>query len=224
MNNLIIFGDSFSTHYSTDDSVLLEESWPILLSKELKFNLINNSLVGASNGEILNSFFNKYESINDGDIVILEIGFFNRLLDSFKNTTFTLGFGGGRFSELETKFYESKIFELDEYIMQDFVKFKFICEYLQQKNIQFYIWCVTDYKYDTARPKSIYFFENELYDKFKDNFILFNDKLSLMDEVIEKNPKFWVNNSDKHFNKLGHEYFFLYLYDIIKGIQRKKLI
>jgi hypothetical protein len=45
-----------------------------------------------------------------------------------------------------------------------------------------------------------------------------------MDEVIEKNPKFWVNNSDKHFNKLGHEYFFLYLYDIIKGIQRKKLI
>ena len=63
MNNLIIFGDSFSTHFTNDDSVKIEESWPVLLSEKLGLKLINHALIGACNGEIINKFFKEYECI-----------------------------------------------------------------------------------------------------------------------------------------------------------------
>jgi hypothetical protein len=215
-NNLIIFGDSMSTNYSTDDSVLIDDSWPVLLSNKLKFNLINHSLIGASNGEIINKFFKEYDCIKSNDIVIFEIGFFNRVLDVFKNTTVALGYDT-RFSKIEMDFFKYKALNLDEYIAQDFIKIEFICEYLKTKNIQFYIWCIDNYNKDKTNQFSIFQFEQHLYNKFKNNFIKYNDEFSIMESLIEKNPSFWVNNSDKHFNKMGHEYFFLYLYHILNG-------
>ena len=112
-NNLIIFGDSFSTHFTTNNSVVLEESWPVLLSKKLNLNLINNALPGASNGEITNEIFKKYDDIKDDDIVILEIGFFNRILEQFSGTTFMLGYNDDRFDELDFKFYTRKVLNMD---------------------------------------------------------------------------------------------------------------
>jgi len=224
MNNLVVFGDSFSTHYSTDNSVLLEESWPILLSKELNLNLINHSLPGACNGEITNEVFKRYSDINDGDIVIVEIGFFNRILEQFTGTTFMLGYDDARFDDLDFKFYSRKSLNLDLYIKQDLVKFEFICEYLKKRNIKFLIWFIDGELNPKDNPQSYNQLRYSLHNNFSEYFIQFNGKFSLMDEIIEKNPNFWVNKSDKHFNKIGHEYFFLYLYDIIIGNERKKLI
>ena len=48
----------------------------------------------------------------------------------------------------------------------------------------------------------------------------YNDEFSIFDEFVEKNPKYWSSISDKHFNKLGHKYLSLYLYDIILGIKK----
>ncbi len=223
MNNLIVFGDSFSTHYTTNDSVNIEDSWPKLLSKKLGLELINHSLIGGCNGEILNKFFKEYECIKKDDIIILEIGFFNRLLDQFKNTTIHLEFDE-RFDELDFQFFSRKVLNMDEYIRQDIIKYAFICEYLKQRGNKFYLWCLDRELSFKDEPTAYNEFNSSIVNKFYENLIKFKNKYSLMDVVIEKNPKFWVNNSDKHFNKLGHEYFFLYLYGVITGTQIKELI
>ena len=41
MNNLYIFGDSFSTNFTSTNEVEINDSWPILLSEKLNLNLIN---------------------------------------------------------------------------------------------------------------------------------------------------------------------------------------
>jgi len=214
MNNLIIFGDSMSTNYSTNDSVLIEEAWPNLLANSLNLNLINHSLIGASTGEIINKFFNEYECIQSNDVVILQIGFFNRVLDNFKNTTVALGYDT-RFSKLEMDFFEYKSLELDEYIAQDFIKFEFICEYLSNRNIEFSVWCIDNMINSNEYPIAYDRFFKHFYNKFSANFIKYADEFSIMASLIEKNPKFWINKDDKHFNKTGHLFFFQYLYDII---------
>lgn len=215
MNNLHIFGDSFSTHFTTNDSVELNDCWPVLLSSKLKLNLINHSLIGCSNGEILNRFFKDYESIEDGDTVIIEIGFYNRILDHFKNTTISLAYDT-RFIPIEKQFFEFKTLDMDEYIRQDLIKFEFIAHYLKMRNVKFYIWCLDS---EIKRNEKFAFtqFNDSLAKKYRDNFVTFNTRYSLMDEIIEQSPSFWVNKSDKHLNKIGHEFFFRYLYDVMMG-------
>ncbi len=214
MNNLIVFGDSFSTHFTTNDSVKIEDSWPQLLSKKLGMGLINHSLVGACNGEIINKFFKEYECIQSDDIVILEIGFYNRLLDHFKNTTIHLEYDE-RFDELDFQFFSRKVLDMDEYIRQDIIKYSFICEYLKQRNIKFYIWSLdTELSYKTE-PNAFAEFQQSLVLKFDENLIKFRKNYSLMANIIEKTPEYWVNNYDKHLNKTGHLFFFQYLYDVI---------
>jgi hypothetical protein len=223
MNNLIIFGDSFSTHFTTNDSVKIEDSWPELLSKKLGLNLINHALIGSSNGEITNKFFKEYECIQTDDVVILEIGFFDRLLDQFKNTTIDLEYDK-RFEELDFEYFSRKILDMDEYIRQDIIKYTFICEYLKQRGNKFFIWCLD--KDLPSKKKSFAYsqFNESLVSKFTNNFIRFNNKYSLMHEIIEKTPAYWVKDSDKHFNKIGHLFFFQYLYDIITSTEVKKEI
>lgn len=224
MNNLIVFGDSFSTHFTTNDSVKIEDGWPHLLSNKLEMNLINHALVGGCNGEIINKFFKEYDCIKNGDIIILEIGFFNRILDHFKNTTINLQYDT-RFDELDFEYFSRKILDMDEYIRQDIIKYGFICEYLKQKGNKFYIWCLDRELNPQNEMYAHAQFHKSLILKFDKNLIRFNNKFSLMDEIIEKTPEYWVNNSDKHFNKTGHQFFFQYLYDVIVSKkENKKLI
>ena len=215
MKNLIIFGDSFSTNFTHKNEVDISDSWPNLLANELQFNLLNYAMIGACNGEIINRFFNEYENIKKGDIVIFEIGFYNRVLDPFKNTTVAIGYDK-RFSKIEMDFFEYKALNLDEYIKQDLIKLQFIFHYLKSIGVEFYIWCI-DKNLDIKKEKNAYeeFFYN-LKHKFFDNILLYNNQFSFFEEFVNKNPKYWSSNSDKHFNKLGHNDFFLYLYPYIQ--------
>jgi hypothetical protein len=215
MKNLIIFGDSFSTNFTHKNEVDISDSWPNLLANELQFNLLNYAIIGACNGEIINKFFEKYQNIKKDDIVIFEIGFYNRVLDPFQNTTVAIGYDK-RFSKIEMDFFEYKALNLDEYIKQDLIKLQFIFHYLKSIGVEFYIWCI-DKNLDIKKEKNAYeeFFYN-LKDKFFDNIVLYNNQFSFFEEFVNKNPKYWSSNSDKHFNKLGHNDFFLYLYPYIQ--------
>lgn len=216
MNTLHIFGDSFSTHFTTDGSVKIEESWPQLLSNKLGLELNNHSLIGCCNGEIINRFFKDYDDIKDGDVVIVGIGFYHRILDHFKNTTIHLG-DDSRFNEIENKFFEFKSLDMDEYIRQDLIKFEFITHYLLNRDVKFYIWTL-DGQINPDTEKYAYSqFIQSFRDKYPKAMITFNGRYSLMDEIIENNSSFWVTKSDKHLNKIGHEFFFQYLYDVIIG-------
>lgn len=213
--NLIIFGDSFSTNFTSTNEVNIQESWPVLLSKKLNYNLINHAIIGASNGEIINKFFEKYKDINSNDLVILEIGFYNRILDQFKNTTVAIDYDT-RFSKIEMDFFKYKSLDLDEYITQDLIKFAFICDYLKKIGVNFLIWCI-DRDLDKVKESRGYaHFFYHLRDSMFDNFILFNDKFSCMDEFINPNEKYWCHEGDKHFNKIAHSDFFQYLYEYIQ--------
>jgi hypothetical protein len=52
--------------------------------------------------------------------------------------------------------------------------------------------------------------------KFSNNIIKYNEKFSFFEELVNKNPKYWSADSDKHLNKLGHNDFFLYLYQYMQ--------
>ena len=214
-NNLIIFGDSFSTNFTHKNEVNESESWPSLLAEKLDMNLLNYAMIGACNGEIINRFFNEYKNIKKDDIVIFEIGFYNRVLDPFQNTTVSIGYDT-RFSKLEMDFFEYKALNLDEYIKQDLVKMEFIFHYLESIGVKFYIWCI-DRNLDIEKEKVAYqHFYYIIRDRFYENIIKYNDEFSIFDEFVEKNPKYWSSISDKHFNNLGHNDFFLYLYQYIQ--------
>ena len=215
MNNLYIFGDSFSTNFTSTNEVEINDSWPVLLSEKLNLNLINHAIIGASNGEIINKFFEKYEDIKKDDIVIFEIGFYNRVLDPFQNTTVAIGYDD-RFIKVEMDFFEYKSLDMDEYIKQDLVKMEFIFNYLKTIGVKFYIWCI-DRDLDPIKEKyGFSHFQFVVRHKFSDNIIQYNNQFSFFDNFIKKNPQYWCSDGDKHFNKLGHLEFFQYLYPYIQ--------
>ena len=80
MNNLYVFGDSFSTNFSTTNEILIEESWPVLLSEKLGYELKSFASAGISNHGILNSIYNN-SNFDKDDIVIIGITFYDRLYD-----------------------------------------------------------------------------------------------------------------------------------------------
>lgn len=215
MKNLIIFGGSFSTHFSTNNSVNLNESWPILLSEKLNLNLKNYALCGACNSEVINTFFINYKEIDQNDIVLIDIGYFERIYDQFNNTTINFDDDLHHIDEIDINFYKRKILNCDKYIFNDLLKYDFICEYLTQRKIQFYIWCI-DGNLNSVKDYRSYNQLNNIYQKYINNFILFNNKFSMMDELVQKNPDFWVKDSDKHFNKNGHTYFYNLLLNKLK--------
>ena len=84
MNSLYIFGDSFSTNFSTINEIELQDSWPILLSNKLGYELKSHASAGISNYGILNTIYNN-SNFDKDDIVIIGITFYDRLYDFWKN-------------------------------------------------------------------------------------------------------------------------------------------
>lgn len=215
-NKLFVFGDSMSTNFTTTNEVSFEESWPYLLSKKLNLDLINHAIIGASNGEILNRFFEKAKEITKDDVVVIQIGFYERLHDIFKNTTVTIGYDPDiRYTKNELDYFKSKIIDLDEYITFDLIKFAFIFKYCEMLKCKFIVWKIDKEVPEDLKRAYAHFYGHLKLD-FEKNLVKFNNTFSCMDGFIDPNPMYWCNDGDKHFNKLAHSDFFQYLYSYIQ--------
>lgn len=195
-NNLYIFGDSFSTNFSTDSSVKLEDSWPMLFKE--KYNVKNFAKAGYCNGEIVKSIIINAEKIKKNDIVIIEIGFFDRIYDEFENQTFV--FRDKRFKKYEIKYYREKYEFINNYIENYLLKFRFILDYLELKKVKCYYWFIDNIPDDIGNNFNLLGDTNKI--------IKYNNNVSMFNYFVENNPEFWVNDGDMHFNKLGHNQFF----------------
>jgi hypothetical protein len=197
VKNLFVFGDSFSTNYTLDNQVELHDSWPNLLAKKLNRNLKNYASAGMCNGEIINRFMQRYHEIETDDVVIIETGFFSRVLNPFTNSTLYVNdilnnSDDKNFtpnSEQDYLFYKQYVWNLHTYIMHDVLKYKFILDYLTLKNVNFYVWSV-----DEDEQLRSYLFET-----FSKHYLMYPTDW----EHIVNNPEHWAGN-DKHFNAKAH--------------------
>ena len=95
MKNLYIFGDSFSTNFSTINEIEIEDSWPNLLADKMGYTLKNFASAGISNYGILNSIYKNLEikKIDYSDLVIIGFTFYDRIYDFYKDRGIDLKIG-----------------------------------------------------------------------------------------------------------------------------------
>ncbi len=107
MKNLYVFGDSFSTNYSATNEVSIEESWPVLLSNKLGYELKSYASPGISNYGILENIYYNLNllEIDETDIIIISITFYDRLFDFWKSTGVDLENDTIHFTKKEISFY-----------------------------------------------------------------------------------------------------------------------
>lgn len=205
MKNIFVFGDSFSTNYTLDNQVKVEESWPVLLSAALNRNLLNYANAGMCNGEIINRFIQHYHEIEADDVVIIQTGFFSRFLNPFTNSTIFANdiLNGSDHKNLDSNtkqdydFYRQYMLTLDTYITHDMLKYKFILDYLSIRNIKFFLWSVDPHP----------FLDKYIINNFSKRYMLYPKDW----ERITNDRKFWAGN-DKHFNALAHNFVFEWFY------------
>jgi hypothetical protein len=211
MKNLYIFGDSFSTNFSTINEIELEESWPILLSNKLGYELKSYASPGISNYGILNKIYDNLDltEIDKSDIIIIGITFYDRLYDLWKNAGIDLPNNTSLFTKNEVNFYQEKILDEDgmaQYIKNSLLQYYFIINSLKTITPNVLFWNI-----DTS--------ESPIFKKMiklnSENYIKPFDEKSWIDYCYS-NKLWWQTNNDKHFGKLGHKEFFEYLYPYIQ--------
>ena len=208
MKNLYVFGDSFSTNFSTIDEVSIEESWPVLLSNKLGYNLNLFASPGISNYGILNSIY-KNLSFDENDVVIIGITFYDRLYDFWKDIGVNVDDRKTTdFNETEMQFYKSKIVDLNgmlQYTYNSLLQYDFIIKSLiKTKNV--YFWNMDK----CGLPLF-----NEMIKKYDKNYIKPKGYDCWID-FCNQTPSWWQKNNDRHFGKMGHKEFFEYLYPYIQ--------
>jgi len=202
---LFVFGDSFSTNYTLDNQVKVEESWPVLLSDALNCKLLNYANAGMCNGEIINRFIQHYYEIEADDMVVIQTGFFSRFLNPFTNSTIFANdiLSGSEHKNLDSNtkqdydFYRQYMLTLDTYITHDMLKYKFILDYLSIRNIKFFLWSVDPHP----------FLDKYIINNFSERYMLYPKDW----ERITSDRKFWAGN-DKHFNAPAHSFVFEWFY------------
>jgi hypothetical protein len=212
MKSLYIFGDSFSTNFSTINEIKLEESWPILLSNKLGYELKSYASPGISNYGILNSIYDNLDltEIDESDIIIIGITFYDRLYDLWKNAGIDLKdkkLDG--ISENEINFYKEKILDttgMMQYIKNSLLQYYFVINSLKTITPNVLFWNMD--KCDLPIFKKMIKLNDE-------NYIKPFDKKCWIDYCYS-NQLWWQTNNDKHFGKLGHKEFFEYLYGYIE--------
>ena len=211
-NNLIIFGDSFSTNFSVTNEINLEESWPVLLSNKLGYNLHNFANAGISNYGILNNIYThlKFNELTKSDIVIIGFTFYDRLYDFWKNVGIDLKNNDtSSFSELEVKFYQYKQIDddaMEKYTYNALLQYNFIINSLKKITPNIFFWNMDK----CGLPLF-----NEMVKNNQKHYIKPFNEICWID-YCNSNPKWWQTNGDKHFNKTGHLEFFQYLYPYIQ--------
>ena len=209
MKNLYIFGDSFSTNFSTIDEVSIEESWPVLLSNELGYGLQSFASAGISNYGILNTIYTN-SNFDKDDIVIIGMTFYDRLYDFWKNIGIYLRnddiIG---FNDVEILFYKNKIIDTNgmmQYTYNALLQYDFIIKSLiQTTNV--YFWNMDK----CGLPLF-----NDMINRYHKNYIKPKGHRCWID-VCNETPLWWQKNNDRHFGKTGHKEFFRYLYQYIQS-------
>ena len=211
MKTLYIFGDSFSTNFSTINEIELEESWPILLSNKLGYELKSYASPGISNYGILNKIYDNLDltEIDKSDVIIIGITFYDRLYDLWKNAGIDLPNNNSLFTKNEINFYEEKILDTDgmtQYIKNSLLQYDFIINSLKTITPNVLFWNIDDC--------DLPIFEKMIKLNEK-NYVKPFDKKCWIDYCYS-NQLWWQTNNDKHFGKTGHKEFFKYLYPYIQ--------
>jgi hypothetical protein len=212
MKNLYIFGDSFSTNFSTIDEIQLEESWPVLLSNKLGYELKSYASAGISNYGILNRIYDNLDltKIDESDIVIIGITFYDRLYDFWKNIGIDLRNNDSiGFTENEVNFYQEKIVNTNgmmQYTQTALLQYDFIISSLKKitPNVLFWNMDKCGLPIFTKMVKSN-----------RKNYIKPIGEVCWID-YCNSNKLWWQTNNDRHFGKTGHLEFFEYLYPYIQ--------
>jgi hypothetical protein len=212
MKNLYIFGDSFSTNFSTIDEIKLEESWPVLLSNKLGYELKSYASAGISNYGILNRIYDNLDltKIDETDVVIIGITFYDRLYDVWKNIGIDLRNNDSNgFTENEINFYQEKILNVNgmmQYTQTALLQYDFIINSLKKitPNVLFWNMDKCGLPIFTKMVKSN-----------RKNYIKPFGEICWID-YCNSNKLWWQTNNDRHFGKTGHLEFFQYLYPYIQ--------
>ena len=217
-NKLYVYGDSFSTNYSTDGSHVDKEfSWPYLLRDELGLEIVDQGHAGISNQGLLQMIYRNFNP-NDAHTVIIGLTFFNRTYDFYKNggvdilhNTKEQLLEKGIF-DYEIDFYTKRLEDEDgyrRYVQQLLEQYLFIFKIMKQLNINFHFWCLDSLQ-------GIHAFD-VMKSQYKEHFIPNpNGEDAWFKPYIDKKTEWWQKNSDRHFSKFGHSEFFQYLYGYIQ--------
>jgi hypothetical protein len=214
MKNLYIFGDSFSTNFSTINEVDESESWPTLLSNKLGYELKNFASPGISNYGILNKVYSNLDikKIDYSDLVIIGFTFYDRIYDFYKDRGIDLRNNKvDGYDEYEIDFYSKKIInenEMLQYTNTALLQYNFIIDSLRSKGISFLFWNMDK----CGLPLF-----NKMMEKYPKNYINPFGKMCWID-YCNSDSKWWQTNGDRHFGKYGHLQFFQYLYQYIQRI------
>jgi hypothetical protein len=209
MKNLYIFGDSFSTNFSTINEIQLEDSWPTLLSNKLGYELKSFASPGISNYGILNTIYNN-SNFDKDDIVIIGITFYDRLYDFWKNIGIDLRNNDTEgFTQNEINFYQEKIVNTNgmmQYTQTALLQYNFIIDCIKNITSNVYFW--------NMDKCGLPLFNEMVKNNQKSYIKPFNETCWI--DYCNSNSKWWQTNDDRHFGKTGHLEFFQYLYGYIQ--------
>jgi hypothetical protein len=212
---LYIFGDSFSTNFSTCQTIEKEKTWPYLLSNKLNLKIEDHAHSGISNQGMLQMIYRNL-NIDDCGMIIFGLTFFHRIYDFYKNSGIDLKISDTELlkngiNDYEINFYRKKMLDdvqYDESIKQQLEQFHFIFRTLKSTNKPFFFWSLD--------RSNIYFYE-KLTKDFKKELI--KSPVGTDDwfkPFLDVNVEWGQMNSDKHFGEYGHNQFFQYLYQYIQ--------
>lgn len=221
MKTLWTFGDSQTFgHGCRPDGPLLEyyneykkegdDIWSSLLANKLEMSLNNCGKCGASNDYILDSMIKKFDSINEGDYVILGKSYFERF--DVKDL---------RTNELADITSEIKV-SLSKKENEDWLKrIKRTPEEVETL-VNFMYYFSTDELFRKRQDLRFDFIKKRLINERKIGFFYewSNDGLNMNTIIRHTNGKI----NDFHFSFIGHKQMFEFLHQIVLNKDRNKLI
>ena len=131
---LYIFGDSFSKNFSTEVKIDEKDTWTHFLADKLNLELADNAYSGISNQGMLQMIY-RYLNIEDSDMIIFGMTFFNRIYDFYKNGGVDIMYNTKEqllekgIYDYEIEFYTKRLLDEDGfqiYLTQQFEQFHFL--------------------------------------------------------------------------------------------------
>ena len=199
MNNLILFGDSFTSDVIIEYANMYKNHedyhWGEIIASKLNLNLINLGVGSFSNDRILDKIIEKHHIIKEGDIVIIGKTFYNRF--DIPNKDINLGF-----TTITPLSYEPLL------------KFGFTPE--EAKSIILFLTVIDDKNFVNRANLRYKFIKDFLYLKKIKNCIFWEveDLWKTFEDI-----KTATNNkiNDNHWSYKGHKDFANYLLNIINN-------